>query len=58
MDRPKDSQEARQLREKVERDLEAAGAVAVQASKFVVRLAIKPKVDLIKDFIRSVMKDV
>lgn len=57
MERAKTSDEARVLRDKVERDLEAAGRAAVRVGKLAVRLSMTSKIELAKKFIRAVFDD-
>lgn len=57
MPRAKDPAQARALREKVERDLEFAAGAAVRVSKLFVRLAVEPKVELARKFVRAILDD-
>ena len=51
------SQQAREIAAKVERDLDAAAGVAVRVAKFGLRLAVTPKAELARKFIKSILDD-
>ncbi len=57
MTRARSTGEAAKIRDKVEGDLEATAAAVVRAGKFLTRLAVEPKMDLAKKFIRAVLGD-
>ena len=50
-------EKAREIADKVERDLNAAAGVAVRIAKFGVRVAVTPKTELARKFIRAILDE-
>jgi len=51
------SQEAREIAQKVERDMNVAVSAALRIAKFGVRVAVTPKIDLARKFIKAILDE-
>ena len=49
--------QAREIAEKVERDMQVAAGAALRLAKLGVRVIVTPKVELVRKFIKAVLDD-
>lgn len=57
MERAKTSAEAKAVREKAEKDLEAAAGAAVRLTRLFLKLTVEPKIELAKKVIRALANE-